>query len=70
MTTARLEKLNASLRTSGLDAVALNPGSTLTYLTGAHFHLMERPVVLLVAPGQEPALILPELEMLKVEIMY
>ena len=67
MTTARLEKLNASLRTSGLDAVALNPGSTLTYLTGAHFHLMERPVVLLVAPGQEPVLILPELEMLKVD---
>jgi len=67
MTATRLEKLNASLRTSGLDAVALNPGSTLTYLTGAHFHLMERPVVLLVAPGQEPALVLPELEMLKVE---
>ena len=69
MTTARLEKLTASLRTSGLDAVALNPGSTLTYLTGAHFHLMERPVVLLVAQGQEPAIILPELEMLKVEQM-
>lgn len=66
MTSARLEKLNASLQNSGLDAVALNPGSTLTYLTGAHFHLMERPVVLLVAPGQEPALVLPELEMLKV----
>ncbi|MGD8402995.1 MAG: Xaa-Pro peptidase family protein [Anaerolineales bacterium] len=69
MTTTRLEKLNASLRTSGLDAVALNPGPTLTYLTGAQFHLMERPVVLLVAQGQEPAIILPELEMLKVEQM-
>lgn len=67
MTTARLEKLNASLRNSSLDAVALNPGCTLTYLTSAHFHLMERPVIFLVAPGQEPALILPELEMLKVE---
>jgi Xaa-Pro dipeptidase len=69
MTTLRLEKLNASLRTSGLDAVALNPGPTLTYLTGAHFHLMERPVVLLVAQGQDPAIVLPELEMLKVEQM-
>ena len=67
MTTVRLEKLKASFRTSGLDAVALNPGPTLTYLTGAHFHLMERPVVLLVAPDQDPALILPELEMLKVD---
>ncbi len=69
MTSARLEKLNASLRTSGLDAVALNPGPTLTYLTGLHFHLMERPVVLLVAQGQDPAIVLPKLEMLKVEQM-
>ena len=67
MTASRLDKLTASLQASSLDAVALNPGPTLTYLTGAHFHLMERPVVLLVAPGQAPALILPELELLKVE---
>lgn len=64
--TSRLEQLSASLRTSGLDAVALNPGPTLKYLTHVSFHLMERPVVLLVAPGQDPALVLPELEMLKV----
>lgn len=69
MTSARLEKLTASLRTSGLDAVALNPGPTLTYLTGLHFHLMERPVVFLVARGQDPAIVLPELEMLKLEQM-
>ena len=69
MTAARLEKLHASLRISGLDAVALNPGPTLTYLTGLHFHLMERPVVLLVAQGQNPAIVLPELEMLKVDQM-
>ena len=66
MTLARLENLTASLRTSGLDAVALNPGPTLKYLTGLNFHLMERPVVLLVARGQDPAIILPELEMPKV----
>ncbi len=69
MTLARLQKLSTSLRTSGLPAVALNPGPTLTYLTGAHFHLMERPVVFLVAAGQTPAMVLPELEMLKVEQM-
>jgi Xaa-Pro dipeptidase len=69
MTSSRLEKLNASLRTSGLDAVALNPGPTLTYLTGQHFHLMERPVVFLVAQGQAPVIVLPALEMLKVEQM-
>ena len=66
MTQSRLEKLNASLRTSDLDAVVLNPGPTLTYLTGLHFHLMERPVVLMFAKGQDPAIVLPELELQKV----
>ncbi|MCJ7432289.1 MAG: Xaa-Pro peptidase family protein [Anaerolineales bacterium] len=69
MTTSRLDKLSASLRTSGLDAVALNPGPTLKYLTTLNFHLMERPVVLLFAPGQDPALVLPELELLKVDLL-
>jgi hypothetical protein len=69
MTITRLEKLIASLRTSGLDAVALNPGPTLTYLTGAYFHLMERPIVLLVAREATPAIILPKMEMQKVEQM-
>lgn len=65
MTLARLNNLTASLLTSKLDAVILNPGPTLTYLTGVHFHLMERPVVLFVAPGQDPVLVLPELELPK-----
>jgi len=66
MTQSRLDKLNASLRTSDLDAVILNPGPTLTHLTGLHFHLMERPVVLMFARDQEPAIVLPELELQKV----
>ncbi len=68
MTLARLNHLTASMRTSKLDAVILNPGPTLTYLTGVHFHLMERPVVLFVAPGQDPVLVLPELELPKMEL--
>lgn len=68
MTQTRLDKLTASLRTSGLSAVALNPGPTLTYLSGISFHLMERPVVLLVPPDQNPVLILPELELPKVDL--
>ena len=68
MTLARLNNLTASLSTSKLDAVILNPGPTLTYLTGVDFHLMERPVVLFVAPGHDPVLVLPELEMLKVDM--
>jgi Xaa-Pro dipeptidase len=66
MTSSRLESLRTALGQAGLDAVALNPGPTFSYLTGLRFHLMERPVVLLVAQGQEPVLVLPELEMPKV----
>jgi Xaa-Pro dipeptidase len=65
----RLAKLAASLADSGFDAVALNPGPTLAYLTGINFHLMERPIILLVAPGQAPALILPELEKPKLGLL-
>jgi len=66
MTSTRLERLYTALAQAGLDAVAINPGPTLTYLTGLKFHLMERPVVLLVTEGQDPVLILPELELQKV----
>ncbi len=68
MTLARLNALTASLLNSKLDAVILNPGPTLTYLTGVQFHLMERPVVLFVAPGKDPVLVLPELELLKMDL--
>ena len=66
MTQSRMDKLNTSLRASDLDAVILNPGPTLTHLTDLHFHLMERPVVLLFAKDQIPAIVLPELELQKV----
>src|SRR6266508_4625966 len=66
MNQSRFDKLNASLRTSEMDAVILNPGPTLTHLTGLHFHLMERPVVLLFAKDQVPVIVLPELELQKV----
>ncbi len=68
MTRSRLEKLTASLLTSKLDAVILNPGPTLKYLSGLNFHLMERPVVLFIALGKDPLLVLPELELPKVDL--
>ena len=61
----RLSKLSALLKTSDLAALALNPGPSLTYLTGLHFHVSERPVVVLFTADTAPAIILPELEMLK-----
>ncbi|MCS7010809.1 MAG: Xaa-Pro peptidase family protein [Anaerolineales bacterium] len=67
MNLARLAQLSASLRTSGLDALALNPSPSLVYLTGLHFHMMERPMVAVFTPDAPPTLILPELELPKVE---
>jgi Xaa-Pro dipeptidase len=66
MTQSRFDKLNVSLQDSDLDAVVLNPGPTLTHLTGLRFHLMERPIVLMFARDQDPAIVLPELELQKV----
>lgn len=62
MPEAAIEALQESLRKTKFDALALNPGPTLTYLTGLNFHLMERPVVLLIPREGLPVIILPELE--------
>lgn len=67
MYATRIERLTQALITNGFDALALNPGPSLAYLTGLHFHLMERPTVLLVAPGQQPGLVLANLEMGKAQ---
>ena len=69
MTSSRLEQLHNALAQAGLDAVMLNPGPMLTYLTQLHFHLMERPVVLLVSQDKTPVIVLPELELLKVGLI-
>ncbi len=59
---SRMNKLISLLNQHRLSGVALNPGPTLTYLTGLHFHLMERPTVLLITATGGLALVLPELE--------
>lgn len=65
MFASRLNRLMDAMRREGLDAIALNPGPTMVYLTGLPFHLMERPTLLLIKPGEDPILVLPELESLK-----
>lgn len=62
----RIEVLADQLLQQGLDWVALNPGPSLRYLTGLSFHLMERPVVVLVGSNRRLKVILPELELAKV----
>lgn len=61
----RIARFQTSLKDSPLDAVALIPGKNLLYLTGMHFHLMERPVVVIFTADEAPLFILPELEQAK-----
>ncbi len=63
----RQARLAKAFTGSGFDCVVLNPGPSLTYLTGLNFHLMERPVVAIFLPAESPVLVLPRLEMLKLE---
>jgi Xaa-Pro dipeptidase len=63
----RQMKLAAALGSADLDAVVLNPGPSLYYLSGLHFHLSERPVVLIFSREGSMVIVLPELEAGKVE---
>ena len=65
MSANRLEKLYTLMQQHGLEHLALNPGPSLVYLTGLHFHLSERPTVLFLSRGRQPLLVLPELEAAK-----
>jgi Xaa-Pro dipeptidase len=64
---ARLGRLQAALEAQDLDAAAMVPGPNFYFLTGAHFHLMERPTVLFV-PREGPLhAVIPLLERTKWE---
>ncbi len=63
----RLDDLRDILIEAGLHAVALVPGPNLRHLTGAAFHLSERPVLALVPAAGQPILVLPTLEAMKAE---
>jgi Xaa-Pro dipeptidase len=65
MFTRRLHRLRGYMEEKGFSAVAVNAGPSMTYLTGLHFHLMERPVVIVFTPTGDPTIILPELEQAK-----
>ncbi len=58
----RQQKLASLMDENGINLVVLNPGPSLVYLTGLHFHLMERPVIAFFAINQPLLVILPELE--------
>ncbi len=64
---SRQSKLLAVLQQAGFGAAVLNPGPGLVYLTGLHFHLSERPVMVFFSPGNPAIIVLPELEVRKVD---
>lgn len=67
MLVKRQFRLKKHMAEKGFVALAVNAGPTLTYLTGLHFHLMERPVVVVFTPDNDPTIILPELELAKLD---
>jgi Xaa-Pro dipeptidase len=63
----RHTRLAEGLELSGLDALAVNAGPTLVYLTGLHYHLSERPVVAFFIPAGPVTVVVPEMEAGKVQ---
>lgn len=63
----RLQDLIKAIETRHLSGAAITPGPTLVYLTGLHFHLSERPTLLLASGGSKPVFLLPELELAKLQ---
>ena len=64
---SRQSKLKHILQTAGLDSLILNPGPSMVYLTGLHFHLSERPVLVFLTPDYPLTIVLPELEQQKIK---
>ena len=62
MDKTRLSKFVSILASNQLDAYVLNPGPSFRYLTSLNFHLMERPIILIITPNNLPTIILPKFE--------
>ncbi|NRB30042.1 MAG: aminopeptidase P family protein [Rhizobiaceae bacterium] len=63
----RLDPIYSILETEQLDAVAFVPGPNFQRLFTANFHLMERPLVVIIPKLGEPAAIVPDLELASFE---
>jgi Xaa-Pro dipeptidase len=67
MYTNRLKRLQDEIIAQGLDGMALMPGPNMTYITGLHTHVSERPILLFVPADDDPSIIIPTLEAMKAE---
>lgn len=59
----RLDSLYRSMEAAELDAAAFVPGPNFRRIFGRDFHLMERPLVVIVPAGGSPVAVVPNLEM-------
>ncbi len=67
MLNERLNRLQSELNAANLDCIVMVPGANLTYMTGLHFHLMERATALFIPAEGIPAMVLPSLEKTKLD---
>ena len=58
----RRHRLSQIAAQQNLGAIAFVPGANFSYLTGLHFHLMERPTLLFITATNQTLGIIPELE--------
>ena len=65
MSARHLDRIRRAIIEAGgrdLDAVVVSPSPDLAYLTGYDPMPLERPTLLVLRPGSDPALVVPELE--------
>ena len=58
----RIARAHAEIEAGGFDALVLSPSPDLKYLTGYDPIPFERPTLLVLRPGTDPVLLVPELE--------
>lgn len=63
MTSPNFNSINTVIHDNNLDAVAIVPGPNFHTLMGCDFHLMERPLLMIIPQGGTPVAIVPNLEM-------
>ena len=59
---ARIARLQEAMKESGLQAVVLEPGPAMTYLTGVRWGRSERCFAVVLTPKGDPAYVLPGFE--------
>ena len=59
---ARIERARSLMHEAGIDALVLEPGSSLTYFSAVRWGLSERPFVAVLPQHGEPAYVCPAFE--------